>query len=75
MRVTGWSKYFLDYIEAPPLKHVLTEEELLRLLVEQGRAINPNWRTTIAHAKRALGFKLRTRSRTYTRRAPKGGAR
>jgi len=72
-RVTGWSKIFLDYIDAHGGErlHVLTEAELLEAVLLAGRRINDDYRTVIAHAMRAIGWKIREVSRTYIRRAPK----
>lgn len=67
-RVTGWSKLFLDYTDD---KHVVSERELLELVVASGRQVNEDWRGVISHAMRVIGWKLRGWDRTYRRRVPK----
>jgi hypothetical protein len=66
MRITGWSKNLLEYVEG---KNVVTEDELLAFLLAQGRRINADWKTVVAHAMRAIGWRLREVSRTYIRKS------
>jgi len=75
MRAPGWSRLFRDYVDrSSPPKHVVSEQELLALVLTDGRRINEDWQTIIAHAMRYLGFKLRAHDRVYVRRATEAGA-
>lgn len=77
MRVTGWSKLFLDFVDGPAPKHIVTEAELLDLVVLSGRQVSDDWPRIILHAMRAIGWKLRQRDRAYRRKASRptnGGA-
>jgi len=73
LRITGWARVLSPVVEG---REVIPEGELLDFLVESGRAIGPDWVKVLAHCMRALGFRLRRRSRTYIKKvaATDGGA-
>jgi len=58
------------FVDGTTPKHVVTERELLEVVLLDGRRVNGDYRTVLAHCMRALGFKLRSVSRTYVRKAP-----
>ena len=73
MRATGWSNLLRPFVDGPTPKHVVTERELLEVVVLAGRRVNGDYRTVLAHCMRALHFKLHSYDRTYRRKAPKDG--
>ena len=68
MRVTGWSRVLQAAVDG---REVIPEAELLDVIVQEGRTIGADWPKVIMHAMRALGWRLRRRSRTYVRKPPR----
>jgi hypothetical protein len=65
MRQTGWIRLLAPVVAG---RDEVTEAEALDFLVENGRAINEDWKKVLCHCFRAHGFKLRRKSRVYVRR-------
>jgi len=68
MRITGWARVLTKAVEG---REVISENELLDVIVTDGRSIGADWPKVIMHAMRALGWRLRARSRTYVRKGPR----